>query len=84
MFTMLNNSDLERLKRVSDITGIDYEITGKFVPVDNIVSALFDLLCEYSNKEDELEDLKSDLDEHYTLKREDEYEVYGISSRDFI
>lgn len=84
MFTMLEDRDLERMKRVSDITGVDYEITGRFVPVDNIVSALFDLLCEYSNKEDELEDLKSDLDEHYTLKHVDEYEEYGISSRDFI
>ena len=83
MFTMLENEDLERLKRVSNITGIDYEITGKFVPVDSVVSALFDLLCEYNNKVDELEDLKSDLNEHYTLKREDEYEVYGVSRNDF-
>lgn len=84
MFTMLEDRDLERMKRVSDITGVDYEITGKFVPVDSIVCALFDLLCEYGNKEDELEDLKKEVNEHYTLKHVDEYEEYGVSVNDFI
>lgn len=83
MYTMLEGLDLERMKKVSEITGVDYEITGKFVPVDSLSAALFDLLCEYNNKVDELEELKSDLNEHYTLKREDLYEEYGVSRNDF-
>lgn len=84
MYTMLEDMDLERLERVSNITGVDYEITGKFVPVDNIVCALFDLLCEYNNKVDELEEVKCDLNENYTPKRVDEYDMYGVSRNDFV
>lgn len=84
MYTMLEGLDLERMKKVSEITGVDYEITGKFVPVDSLSAALFDLLCEYNNKVDELEEVKCDLNENYTLKRIDEYDMYGVSRNDFV
>jgi hypothetical protein len=84
MYTMLEDMDLERLERVSNITGVDYEITGKFVPVDNIVCALLDLLCEYNNKVDELEELKDEINECYTPKHADPYEEYGVSRNDFV
>lgn len=84
MFTMLNNYEIKRLKEIEDITGVDYEITGRFIPVDNVVAALFDLLCEYNHKVEELEDLKSDLNDNYTPKHVDPYEECGVSINDFI
>jgi hypothetical protein len=84
MYCLLNDNELKRIKKVEEVTGTDAEIIGKFIPVDSLLSILDDLLCEYNHKIEELEDLQNDLNEHYTLKRVDEYEEYGVSQNDFI
>lgn len=84
MHYLLNDIELKRIREVEDITGTDTGIIGKFIPVESLTALLDDLLCEYNHKVEELEDLQSDLNEHYTLKRVDEYELYGVSANDFI
>ena len=83
MYIALNEDELKKINEVVNITGTDAELINHLIPVDALSALLFDLLCEYNHKVEELEDLKSDLNEHYTLKREDEYEVYGVSRNDF-
>ena len=84
MYYLLDNAEMKTIRKVEEITGTDAEIVGKFVPVNNLSALLSDLLCEYNHKEEELEDLQNDLNEHYTLKHVDEYEEYGVSVNDFI
>lgn len=83
MFYSLEEKELEKLTEISEITGTDYEITGKFIPVDNMMAALEDLLCEYHHVEEQLADLQYEVDNNYELKRIDMYEEYGVSERDF-
>lgn len=84
MYIALNESELKRIKEVEEITGTDTELINHLIPSDNLIALLDDLLCEYNHKVEELEDLQSDLNEHYTLKHVDEYEEYGVSRNDFI
>ena len=84
MFYLLNDGEMKRIKEVEEVTMTDAGIVGKFVPVDSLLALLSDLLCEYHHKVEELENLQSDLNEHYTPKHVDEYEEYGVSQNDFI
>lgn len=83
MFYALEEKELKKLTEISEITGTDYEITGKFIPVDNMMAALEDLLVQYHRKEEELDDLQYEIDNNYELKRLDPYEEYGVSDKDF-
>ena len=42
-----------------------------------------DLIVEYHRKEEQLEDLKQDLEDNYVPRRIDPYEEYGVSRNDF-
>lgn len=59
--------DEELYKKISDITNTDYEIEGEYLPVDadSIISIFEDLLAEIERKEDELEELKRDMEDNY-------------------
>lgn len=83
MYIALNEDELKKINEIEEITGTDAEVRNNLINVEALSALLFDLLCEYNHKVEELEDLESDLNEHYTLKREDEYEVYGVSRNDF-
>ena len=83
MYWDLTNEDLEKIKEISEVTGVDYELKGNLVPVDSLIYALKDMLYEYHNKEEELEDLHQDIEDNYVLRRIDPYEEYGVSRNDF-
>ena len=68
---MLCKSELETMQQVSDITLTDYEITGNFIPVDSLMSAIEELLVELHRKEEEVSDLKNDIENNYQLIEED-------------
>lgn len=84
MYWELSDKDLEKIKKISDITGTDYELKGNLVPVDSLIYALLDMLTEYTNKQEEIEDLKQDIEDNYEPKKIDPYEECGISRNDFI
>ena len=84
MYWELSDKDLEKIKKISDITGTDYELKWNLVPVDSLIYALLDMLTEYTNKQEEIEDLKQDIEDNYEQKKIDPYEEYGISMNDFI
>ena len=83
----LNEEELKLIEEIVKITDVDYELKGNFIPTDNLLIALKDMLWEYHNKEEELkgkiDDLEYDLENNYELKRFDPYEEYGVSPKDF-
>lgn len=83
MYWDLTDEDLEKIKEISEVTGVDYELKGNLVPVDSLIYALKDMLYEYHNKEEELEDLHQDIEDNYEPKKIDPYEEYGVSRHDF-
>ena len=83
MYWELTDEDLEKLEKIADITGVDYELKGNLVPVDSLIYALKDMLYEYHNKEEELEDLHQDIEDNYEPKKIDPYDYYGVSRHDF-
>lgn len=58
MYKKLTEKEQDILKQISNITFSDYEVSD-FIPVDNLLIALEELLCEYHHKEEELEDEKN-------------------------
>ncbi len=83
MYIALDENELKRLAEVELITGTEPELINHLIPVNSLITLLFDLLCEYNHKVEELEDLQDDLNNNYTRKRDDEYEEYGVSRNDF-
>ena len=65
MHYLLEDKELETMEEVSNITMTDYEITGKFIPVENMMSAIEELLVELHKKEEEIEDLKKEEERYY-------------------
>jgi hypothetical protein len=82
----------ELYENISKLTGVDYEplqyknpdVEYLLIPEENIGEMLEDLLAEYHRKEEQLEDLKEDLENNYEPKKIDPYEEYGLSRNDFI
>ena len=58
MYKKLTEKEQEMLKEISDITFSDYEVSD-FIPVDNLLIALEELLYHYHNIQEELEDEKN-------------------------
>lgn len=83
MYWDLTNEDLEKIKEISEVTGVDYELKGNLVPVDSLIYALKDMLYEYHNKQEEIDDLKQEIEDNYEPRRIDPYEEYGVSRKDF-
>lgn len=84
MFYKLDNDEYEKIREIERITYSDYEIVGNFIPVDSLINALIDMLGEYHNKEEELEDLKQDIEDNYKPRYDNKYQEYGLSERDFL
>lgn len=73
----------EKLKEITDITMVDYEAKLNYVPSENIINIIDDLLYEIHRLEEKIEDMENDIEENYELKPFDPYEEYGVSERDF-
>jgi hypothetical protein len=80
MYYRLNDKEQNVLKEVEEITNTNYCKIDCFVIVSEFMNALVEMLYEYKNKCEELENLKNDLEENYVRKPID----YGVSDRDFI
>lgn len=74
MHYLMNEDELKMMQEVSDITRTDYEITGRVIPVDSLMSAIEELLTEFHHKEDEISDLQNDIENNYQLIKEEYYE----------
>ena len=64
MFKELKENEIEDIKEVQKITLTDYELKGNFIPVENYMSIIQDLLCEYHKLEEQVEDLKEYKNQH--------------------
>lgn len=65
MYIEVSNKEMERFKEISDITVTDYEFKGNFVPVVSLLAMIDDLLLELHNKEEQIEDIKQDIQDNY-------------------
>lgn len=73
----------EELKtKIKNITGIDYDFKGNFLPSESITSIFEDLISEIDKLEEKYSDLKQDLEDNY--RPISVSEQVGISDRDFI
>lgn len=82
MYIEVSNKKMERFKEISDITVTDYEFKGNFVPVVSLLAMIDDLLLELHEKEEQIEDIKQDIQDNY--RRISVSEQVGISDKDFI
>lgn len=73
----------ERLVNKINSLGTDYELKGNMLPSENLQSLLEDLFIELDEAQEQLEDLKQDIEDNYEPKKIDEYEYFGISEADF-
>lgn len=84
MYWELTDEDLKKLEKISEVTGVDYELKGNLVPVDSLIYALKDMLYEYHSLQEKLKDLEQDIEDNYEPKKIDPYDFYGVSRNDFI
>lgn len=65
MYIEVSDKEMERFKEISDITVTDYEFKGNFVPVVSLLAMIDDLLLELHEKEEQIEDIKQDIQDNY-------------------
>ena len=80
MYYKLNETEYQRIQKISDLTNTDYELNGNFIPVENLLSVIEDLVYELNNLEEKYKDLEEDLEENYKPIPID----LGLTDRDFI
>ena len=73
----------ENLNKIVEITGSDYDNKNGMIEESYLENIIEDLICEYHNIKEELDDLKENLEDNYTLKQPDDYDFYGVSRNDF-
>ena len=80
----------EILEKASDITLVDYGIKWfdaenyeGYIDSEGLLSMIEDLIVEYHRKEEEIEELKQDIEDNYEPKKIDPYDYYGVSRNDF-
>ena len=64
-YCKLHEKEIETIKKVSKITYTDYETEGRFIPVENLMAAIEDLLIELDKAEEKYNDLEEQLRENY-------------------
>lgn len=75
MFYKMSEKEEKIMNEIEKITGMTYcQKNSHLIGMDEIVSALEDLHCEYERKVEELQDFKEDVKENY--KRINEKEMY--------
>lgn len=84
MYYKLDSDGLEKINEASKITFTDYELLGNFIPVENMMNVIEDLLLEVDRLEEKYKDMEQDIENNYELKNVNPYEEYGISERDFL
>lgn len=86
----IDDSNYLTIQNVVDITLVDYEIkwydaenNEGYIEEGSILAMLDDLIAEVHKKEEELEDLKQEIEDNYELKKIDPYDENGVSRYDF-
>lgn len=63
----------DKLKnKIENITNIDYDFKGNFLPSEKIISIFEDLICEIESLNEKFEDFKKDVEYNYKRISEDE------------
>lgn len=65
MYIKLNEEERDRINQVMEITYTDYEPEGYYIKGEKVLVALEDLLMEYKNLQQELEDFKQNVKDNY-------------------
>lgn len=67
-----NEKQMKILAKVSKITGVDYDGLewGKDITPDSLIEALEDMICEYHNLEEKLQDHKEYCDEWHVMSKD--------------
>mgnify|MGYP003290291591 CR=1 FL=1 len=79
----LDEKEIEQIKEIENITDVDYEIEGNYIPLDSFVCMAKDMLYEYHKIQEQKEDLEQDMEDNYEPKKIDYYDYYGVSRSDF-
>ena len=74
MYYKLNESELKKVQDASTETMTDYSLEGNMIPVDSMMAVIEDLLVELHKRDEKIEDLEDDINNYYTLKKEEYYE----------
>lgn len=82
MYIELMEDEYDKIKEAQKITGTDYELKGNLIHADNLMEVIEDLLCEYHQIEEQMEDLEAEVRENY--RKIPVAEQYDVSDRDFI
>lgn len=61
----LSEDEKELMEEIANITGVDYELLGDFIPFDSFMYALKDLKIEYEAQKEKYEDLQENLKDNY-------------------
>ena len=78
----LDEEDKKILEKVQKITVTDYEEKGEYIPVENFICIIEDLLMEIDSLQEKYDDLVEDMEQNYrpiSLR-----EQVGISDIDFL
>lgn len=70
------------IEQVEKVTGNTFNKKGNLIPVEEIEPTFEDLLCEINSLKEKIEDEIEQRENYY--KPKSEYELLGISERDFI
>lgn len=82
MYYKLDVGEFAKIREVEKITCTDYDLSGDFIPVENMMAAIEDLLIEIGRLEERYEDLEQNINDNY--RPIPQAEMYGISEREFI
>lgn len=55
-----------------------------FIDVEDLIGWIENLNYEVEHAQEELEDFKNEVEEYYKPRYRDEYDLYGVSPRDFM
>lgn len=84
MYYKLNANEFKIMQEVENKTCTDYDLTGNFVPVENLISSIEDLLYEIKSLEEKISDLENDVESNYKPRFENKYDEYGLNMKDFL
>lgn len=51
--------------KIEEITGVDYDFKGNFLPIESINAMLNDLICEIYSLEKKYNDFKQEVEDNY-------------------
>lgn len=74
--------DKKTMEEVTEITGFSYTSKNDLISLDDVISIIEDLVCEYNVLKEKFEDYKENVRDNY--RQITPQEMYDIDDRDFI